>query len=93
MPVLILSMKGSEERRPAIVFLHSTHKNKEWLRPLLKVVNQIVFFAVLQCLLVSSYREDHDCCIFCFACFRHMLRGDMLQLRLTLATMGNEPAI
>lgn len=44
MPVLILSMKGSEERRPAIVFLHSTHKNKEWLRPLLEVVNQIVFF-------------------------------------------------
>ena len=42
--MLILSMKGSEERRPAIVFLHSTHKNKEWLRPLLEVVNQIVFF-------------------------------------------------
>lgn len=36
LPVLILSMKGSEERRPAIVFLHSTHKNKEWLRPLLE---------------------------------------------------------
>ncbi|KAF9681124.1 hypothetical protein SADUNF_Sadunf06G0192900 [Salix dunnii] len=36
LPVLILSMKGGEERRPAIVFLHSTHKNKEWLRPLLE---------------------------------------------------------
>ncbi|KAK9699845.1 hypothetical protein RND81_08G198700 [Saponaria officinalis] len=37
LPVLILSMKQTdEEKRPAIVFLHSTHKCKEWLRPLLE---------------------------------------------------------
>ncbi|CAN1218766.1 hypothetical protein LINPERPRIM_LOCUS1425 [Linum perenne] len=39
MPVLILSLKRGdeeEERKPAVVFLHSTHKNKEWLRPLLE---------------------------------------------------------
>lgn len=38
MPVLILSLKDeTRERRPAIVFLHSSYKCKEWLRPLLKV--------------------------------------------------------
>ncbi|XP_022854572.1 uncharacterized protein LOC111375892 [Olea europaea var. sylvestris] len=37
LPVLILSMKESSgKRRPAIVFLHSTNKCKEWLRPLLE---------------------------------------------------------
>ncbi|OWM87786.1 hypothetical protein CDL15_Pgr019369 [Punica granatum] len=37
LPVLILSMKdSSHQRRPAIVFLHSTNKCKEWLRPLLE---------------------------------------------------------
>ncbi|GAB2275703.1 hypothetical protein Dimus_010457 [Dionaea muscipula] len=37
MPVLILSLKDSSNgKRPAIVFLHSTHKCKEWLRPLLE---------------------------------------------------------
>ncbi|CAL1373470.1 unnamed protein product [Linum trigynum] len=36
LPVLILSLKGGKERKPAVVFLHSTHKNKEWLRPLLE---------------------------------------------------------
>ncbi|KAK4770381.1 hypothetical protein SAY87_030913 [Trapa incisa] len=37
LPVLILSMKqSSNQRRPAIVFLHSTNKCKEWLRPLLE---------------------------------------------------------
>ncbi|KAF2304452.1 hypothetical protein GH714_031639 [Hevea brasiliensis] len=36
LPVLILSMKGSKERRSAVVFLHSTNKCKEWLRPLLE---------------------------------------------------------
>lgn len=38
LPLLILSMKESDkENRPAVVFLHSTHKCKEWLRPLLEV--------------------------------------------------------
>ncbi|KAK5825114.1 uncharacterized protein LOC108484311 isoform X1 [Gossypium arboreum] len=37
LPVLILSTKGNnQEKRPAVVFLHSTHKCKEWLRPLLE---------------------------------------------------------
>ncbi|XP_020100609.1 uncharacterized protein LOC109718677 [Ananas comosus] len=36
-PVLILSLKDeTRERRPAIVFLHSSYKCKEWLRPLLE---------------------------------------------------------
>ncbi|KAF3627393.1 putative peroxisomal fatty acid beta-oxidation multifunctional protein AIM1-like isoform X1, partial [Capsicum annuum] len=37
LPVLVLSMKEIEKkRRPTIVFLHSTHKCEEWLRPLLE---------------------------------------------------------
>ncbi|OMO61896.1 hypothetical protein CCACVL1_23172 [Corchorus capsularis] len=37
LPVLILSIKESnQQKRPAVVFLHSTHKCKEWLRPLLE---------------------------------------------------------
>ncbi|XP_048227972.1 putative esterase YitV isoform X1 [Ricinus communis] len=37
LPMLILSMKhDSKEKRPAVVFLHSTNKCKEWLRPLLE---------------------------------------------------------
>lgn len=38
LPVLILSMKQSDlKKRPAIVFIHSSYKCKEWLRPLLEV--------------------------------------------------------
>lgn len=37
LPVLILSMKETtQQRRPVIVFLHSSYKCKEWLRPLLE---------------------------------------------------------
>ncbi|KAF8099340.1 hypothetical protein N665_0245s0018 [Sinapis alba] len=37
LPLLILSLKEkSEERRPAIVFMHGTNTNKEWLRPWLE---------------------------------------------------------
>ncbi|XVF48577.1 hypothetical protein PTKIN_Ptkin03bG0201700 [Pterospermum kingtungense] len=37
LPLLILSMNESSlQKRPAVVFLHSTHKCKEWLRPLLE---------------------------------------------------------
>ncbi|XP_010491458.1 PREDICTED: uncharacterized protein LOC104769035 [Camelina sativa] len=37
LPLLILSLKeGSEERRPAIVFMHGGNTNKEWLRPWLE---------------------------------------------------------
>ncbi|CAN8277250.1 unnamed protein product [Cochlearia groenlandica] len=38
LPLLILSLKErkSEERRPAIVFMHETYANKEWLRPWLE---------------------------------------------------------
>nr|GMC46601.1 putative esterase YitV [Ipomoea batatas] len=47
MPVLILSMKESnKKKRPAIVFLHSTHKCKEWLRPLLEAYASRGYIAV-----------------------------------------------
>ncbi|XP_061354700.1 uncharacterized protein LOC133299275 isoform X2 [Gastrolobium bilobum] len=37
LPLLILSLKESDKkRRPAVVFLHSTNKFKEYLRPLLE---------------------------------------------------------
>ncbi|KAF8095695.1 hypothetical protein N665_0326s0037 [Sinapis alba] len=38
LPLLILSLKEkkSEERRPAVVFMHGTSANKEWLRPWLE---------------------------------------------------------
>ncbi|KAI3839339.1 hypothetical protein MKW92_041912, partial [Papaver armeniacum] len=46
-PVLILSLKGSEQqKRPAIVFLHSTNKCKEWLRPLLEAYASRGYIAV-----------------------------------------------
>ncbi|XP_057960042.1 uncharacterized protein LOC131152279 [Malania oleifera] len=47
LPVLILSMKEcSHQRRPAIVFLHSTHKCKEWLRPLLEAYASRGYIAI-----------------------------------------------
>ncbi|CAO2816820.1 unnamed protein product [Amaranthus hypochondriacus] len=47
LPVLILSMKQSSDlKRPAIVFLHSTHKCKEWLRPLLEAYASRGYVAV-----------------------------------------------
>ncbi|XP_031118093.1 uncharacterized protein LOC116021760 isoform X1 [Ipomoea triloba] len=47
LPVLILSMKESnKKKRPAIVFLHSTHKCKEWLRPLLEAYASRGYIAV-----------------------------------------------
>ncbi|KAM4074536.1 hypothetical protein ACB094_10G100800 [Castanea mollissima] len=37
LPLLILSMQdNNHQRKPAVVFLHSTNKNKEWVRPLLE---------------------------------------------------------
>ncbi|KAJ0090444.1 hypothetical protein Patl1_12898 [Pistacia atlantica] len=47
LPVLILSLKESEHRRrPAIVFLHSTNKCKEWLRPLLEAYASRGYIAI-----------------------------------------------
>ncbi|XP_010668130.2 uncharacterized protein LOC104885118 [Beta vulgaris subsp. vulgaris] len=47
LPVLIVSMKQSgESKRPAIVLLHSTHKCKEWLRPLLEAYASRGYIAV-----------------------------------------------
>ncbi|CAL5435544.1 unnamed protein product [Camellia sinensis] len=47
LPVLILSMKESKhQRRPAVVFLHSSYKCKEWLRPLLKAYASRGYVAV-----------------------------------------------
>ncbi|KAF6164428.1 hypothetical protein GIB67_025254 [Kingdonia uniflora] len=46
-PVLILSMKESEKtKRPAVVFLHSTKKCKEWLRPLLEAYASRGYIAI-----------------------------------------------
>ncbi|XP_050215253.1 uncharacterized protein LOC130014441 [Mercurialis annua] len=36
LPMLILSLKERNYKRPAIVFLHCTHTCKEWLRPMLE---------------------------------------------------------
>ncbi|KAI6681549.1 hypothetical protein NL676_035430 [Syzygium grande] len=47
LPVLIISMKEDIVRkRPAIVFLHSTRKCKEWLRPLLEAYASRGYIAV-----------------------------------------------
>ncbi|OUZ99984.1 hypothetical protein BVC80_9069g104 [Macleaya cordata] len=47
LPVLILGLKESkQQKRPAIVFLHSTNKCKEWLRPLLEAYASRGYIAV-----------------------------------------------
>ncbi|KAL0323835.1 UNVERIFIED_CONTAM: hypothetical protein Scaly_2350600 [Sesamum calycinum] len=47
LPVLLLKLKENNlKRRPAIVFLHSTHKCKEWLRPLLEAYAARDYIAV-----------------------------------------------
>ncbi|KAL3498436.1 hypothetical protein ACH5RR_041168 [Cinchona calisaya] len=47
LPVLILSLKEScQKKRPAVVFLHSTNKCKEWLRPLLEAYASRGYVAV-----------------------------------------------
>lgn len=47
LPVLILSLKESSNiKRPAVVFLHSTNKCKEWVRPLLEAYASRGYIAV-----------------------------------------------
>ncbi|GLJ29420.1 hypothetical protein SUGI_0580010 [Cryptomeria japonica] len=47
LPVLILRLKDSEvKQRPAVVFLHSSYKCKEWLRPLLEAYASRGYIAV-----------------------------------------------
>ncbi|KAF7817134.1 putative alpha/Beta hydrolase [Senna tora] len=47
LPVLILSLKENKHhRRPAVVILHSTNKNKEYLRPLLKTYASRGYIAI-----------------------------------------------
>ncbi|GAU14202.1 hypothetical protein TSUD_307620 [Trifolium subterraneum] len=48
LPVLILSLKESDiqKRRPAVVFLHSTNKYKEFLRPLLEAYASRGYIAI-----------------------------------------------
>ncbi|KAL0311981.1 UNVERIFIED_CONTAM: hypothetical protein Sradi_5597400 [Sesamum radiatum] len=47
LPVLLLKLKENNlKRRPVIVFLHSTHKCKEWLRPLLEAYASRDYIAV-----------------------------------------------
>ncbi|KAK6140935.1 hypothetical protein DH2020_025328 [Rehmannia glutinosa] len=47
LPVLLLKLKAnSQKRRPAVVFLHSTHKCKEWLRPLLEAYASRDYIAI-----------------------------------------------
>ncbi|EPS62526.1 hypothetical protein M569_12263, partial [Genlisea aurea] len=46
-PVLLLKLReNSQEKRPTVVFLHSTHKCKEWLRPLLEAYVSRGYIAV-----------------------------------------------
>ncbi|XP_021277092.1 uncharacterized protein LOC110411313 isoform X2 [Herrania umbratica] len=69
LPVLILSLKHSNQtRRPAVVFLHATNTNKEWLRPLLEA-------------LVSSWRKG-DTMPFIFDTVWDLIKlADYLSLR------------
>ncbi|XP_020574475.1 uncharacterized protein LOC110020644 isoform X2 [Phalaenopsis equestris] len=47
LPVLILKMKRSDsKKRPAVVFIHSSYKCKEWLRPLLEAYASRGYVAV-----------------------------------------------
>ncbi|KAL0394068.1 UNVERIFIED_CONTAM: hypothetical protein Slati_4373000 [Sesamum latifolium] len=47
LPVLLLKLKENNlKRRPVIFFLHSTHKCKEWLRPLLEAYASRDYIAV-----------------------------------------------
>ncbi|XP_077219305.1 alpha/beta-Hydrolases superfamily protein [Tasmannia lanceolata] len=47
LPVLILSLTESKQlRRPAIVFLHSSYRTKEWVRPLLEAYASRGYVAV-----------------------------------------------
>ncbi|CAA0838524.1 alpha/beta-Hydrolases superfamily protein [Striga hermonthica] len=48
LPVLLLKLKANngQKRRPAVVFLHSTHKCKEWLRPLLEAYASRDYIAI-----------------------------------------------
>lgn len=47
LPLLILSMKeNKQQKRPAIVFLHSSYKSKEWVRPLLEAYSSRGYIAV-----------------------------------------------
>ncbi|KAL6556617.1 hypothetical protein OROGR_005905 [Orobanche gracilis] len=47
LPVLLLKLKADSQRRsPAVVFLHSTNKCKEWLRPLLEAYASRDYIAV-----------------------------------------------
>ncbi|CAL5431081.1 unnamed protein product [Camellia sinensis] len=56
-PVLILSINESNhQRKPAIVFLHSTHKCKEWLRPLLEAYASRGYIAAA---IDSRYHGEH----------------------------------
>ncbi|KAF9620063.1 hypothetical protein IFM89_010713 [Coptis chinensis] len=58
LPVLILSMKESkQQKRPSIVFLHSTHKCKEWLRPLLEAYASRGYIAIA---IDSRYHGERD---------------------------------
>ncbi|XP_062165247.1 uncharacterized protein LOC133871829 [Alnus glutinosa] len=60
LPVLILSMKeNNHQRRPAVVFLHSTHKCKEWLRPLLEAYASRGYIAIA---IDSRYHGERASC-------------------------------
>ncbi|POO03952.1 Alpha/beta hydrolase fold [Trema orientale] len=48
LPVLIISMKedNKDQKMPAVVFLHSTNKCKEWVRPLLEAYASRGYIAI-----------------------------------------------
>ncbi|KAH6833637.1 hypothetical protein C2S53_019090 [Perilla frutescens var. hirtella] len=68
LPVLLVKLKeNTPEKRPAVVFLHSTHKNKEWLRPLLEVCGGSRCLGTNQCSIgalkgsLTKYQELDPC--------------------------------
>ncbi|XP_022730174.1 uncharacterized protein LOC111285154 [Durio zibethinus] len=59
LPVLILSLKDSNQtRRPAVVFLHGTSMNKEWLRPFLEAYASREYITIA---IDSRYHGERAC--------------------------------
>lgn len=54
--MLILSLRDGKQRKPAVVFLHSTNKCKEWLRPLLEAYASRGYVAIA---IDSRYHGEH----------------------------------
>ncbi|KAK4716423.1 hypothetical protein R3W88_014761 [Solanum pinnatisectum] len=78
LPVLVLSMKETnKKKRPAIVFLHSTNKCKEWLRPLLQAYASRGYIAVA---IDSRYHGERatNMTTYCDALISSWEKGDTM---------------